>query len=81
VRGGSILRCGSDVRIFKVIGVMLLGPLLGILAGFILGVIAMPHQAIEGGRAPGGDGILVIAFILLGLLVSIPLSIGLSWRI
>jgi len=68
------------VRVLRVIAVMLLGPLLGILAGFILGVIAMPHQAAEGGRAPG-DGILVMAFIFLGLVVSIPLSIRLSWRI
>ena len=74
----------GGMRIAKVIGVMLLGPLLGIAAGFIVGVVAMPRDpnfAANGGHSPPGDGILIILFILAGLVVSIPLSAVLAWQL
>jgi hypothetical protein len=60
------------MRIAKVIAVMFFGPGLGILAGFAVGVLAMPTQT-PAGRAPG-DGFLIMGCVVLGLLVSIPLS-------
>jgi hypothetical protein len=61
------------MRIAKVIAIMFFGPVLGILAGFAVGVIAMPTQTPYVGRAPG-DGFLIMGCVVLGLLVSIPLS-------
>jgi hypothetical protein len=72
------------VKIAKVIAVMLFGPLLGIFAGFVVGVVAMPQDpnfVSNGGHGAPGDGILVIVFTLVGLVVSIPLSAVLAWRL
>jgi hypothetical protein len=44
--GGIIGAETSAMRIVKVIAVMFFGPLLGILAGFLVGVLAMPTQAL-----------------------------------
>ncbi|MGB2605795.1 MAG: hypothetical protein WBC78_19485 [Candidatus Sulfotelmatobacter sp.] len=64
------------MKIAKVIGVLLVGPLLGILAGLVLGAFAIPAQT-AGGRAPG-DGFLVMGYVFLGLFVSIPVSVALA---
>jgi hypothetical protein len=58
------------VSIAKVMAVMVFGPVLGILVGFLVGILAMPAQM--RGRAPG-DGLLVIGCAL-GFFVSIPVS-------
>ena len=46
------------MKIAKAIAILFLGPLLDILVAFVLGVFAMPPQALDGGRAPG-DGFLI----------------------
>jgi hypothetical protein len=51
---------------------MVFGPVLGILVGFLVGILAIPAQISTRGRAPG-DGLLVIGCAL-GFFVSIPVS-------
>ncbi|HWX94624.1 MAG TPA: hypothetical protein VNY29_18495 [Terriglobales bacterium] len=65
------------MKIAKAIAILLLGPLLGILFAFVFGALSLPTQALDGGRAPG-DGFLIMAYILLSFLISIPLSIWLA---
>ena len=67
------------MKIAKVIVVLIFGPLLGVLIGFFLGVVAMPSQ-VPGGRSPG-DGFLIIGCILLCALLSILASAAWAWRI
>jgi hypothetical protein len=62
------------MKVVKAITILLFGPILGILAGFLVGVIAMPVQTLSGGRAPG-DGFLMMGCLALGLCVSVPLSL------
>jgi hypothetical protein len=61
------------MRIARVIAVMFFGPVLGILAGFVVGALAMPTQTPDVGRAPG-DGFLIMGCVALGFFVSIPVS-------
>jgi hypothetical protein len=61
------------VRIAKVISVMLVGPLLGVIAGFLVGGITL-NIILKGRHAAPGDGMLIMIFGLAGLLASIPLS-------
>ena len=68
------------MRIAKVIAVMVFGPLLGILAGFLVGVLAMPAQTSSGGRAPG-DGFLIMGCVALGFFISIPVSAILAGKL
>jgi len=52
---------------------MVFGPVLGIAAGFLVGILAMPAQTSAGGRAPG-DGFLITGCVALGFFISIPVS-------
>jgi len=61
------------MRIAKVIAVMFFSPAMSVLAGFAVGVLAMPTQTPDIGRAPG-DGFLIMSCAVFGLLVSILLS-------
>ena len=65
------------MKIAKAIAILFLGPLLGILIAFVFGALSLPTQALGGGRAPG-DGFLIMGYILLSVLISIPLSIWLA---
>jgi hypothetical protein len=68
------------MRIAKVITVMFFGPALGILVGFAVGVVAMPSQAPDGGRAPG-DGFLIMGCVVISFLLSIPVSAALAGKL
>lgn len=68
------------MRIVKVIAIMFFGPVLGILVGFVAGIIAMPTQTPDAGRAPG-DGFLIMGCVVLGLLISIPVSAVLAGKL
>jgi hypothetical protein len=68
------------MKIVKVIAIMFFGPVLGILAGFVVGIIAMPTQSTDVGRAPG-DGFLIMGCVVLGLLISIPVSAVLAGKL
>jgi hypothetical protein len=68
------------MRIVKVIAIMFFAPVLGILAGFVVGIIAMPTPTADAGRAPG-DGFLIMGCVVLGLLISTPVSAVLAGKL
>jgi len=68
------------MKLLKVIAILLFGPLLGILVAFFVSALALPadpNVAANGGHASPGDGFGIMGFVLIGLLVSLPVSI---WR-
>jgi hypothetical protein len=69
------------MRLLKVIGILLIGPVLGVVSGFIVGGLLLPPDPT--GRGAPGDGFLIMFSIGIGLAVSIPASVLLavwSWR-
>jgi len=60
-------------RVATAIAILLFGPLLGMVAGGLLGAFSLAPGYADGGRAPG-DGFLIILCIAAGLFVSFPLS-------
>ena len=66
------------MKVVKVITVLVFGPLLGAIAGFVLGIVAMPSPTPSGGSP--GDGILIMGCVGLGTLVSLLVSAALAWR-
>ena len=77
------------MRIVKVIAVMLFGPSLGVIAGLFVGGITVKiinisqgHNDVFNRKHPApGDGILIMMFIFVGLLASIPLSMAWAARV
>ncbi len=72
------------MKFAKAIAVLLGGPSLGIVGAFLLSALALPADpnfARNGGHGAPGDGFLIIGFILVSLLISVPLSIWLACRI
>ena len=69
------------MKTVKVLAVMLLGPLSGILIGFVVSLFMLPAEP-SGvvGRSPG-HGFLIIGFVSLGFLISLPVSAGIAVRI
>ncbi len=63
---------GMGMRILKVIVVMTVGPVLGLLSGFIIGGLLVPPDL--SGRGTPGDGILIMACMGYGVALSILLS-------
>jgi hypothetical protein len=61
-------------RVATIIAIVLSGPVLGILGGFVLGMCLLPADTANTGRAPG-DGFMIIGCIALGLFVFVPLSV------
>ena len=63
-------------RVLQVISILLVGPLVGMLIAFALAAFALRSDPniVANGAAPG-DGILVILYALISLIISIPLSI------
>ena len=62
----------------KAFAILLLGPSLGALVGFVVGVVALPADAnfaSNGGHAAAGDGFLILMFVLASFIVSVPMSI------
>ncbi len=71
------------MKIVNAILILLLGPALGVFLAFILGALMMPADpnfAANGGHAAPGDGLLVIPFLLISLVISVPLSVAAALR-
>ncbi len=67
------------MKLVKAIAILLLGPLFGVLVAFGVGALQLrsdPIIANNGGHAAPGDGILIMLYVFLSLIVSIPLSIA-----
>jgi TRAP-type C4-dicarboxylate transport system permease small subunit len=65
------------MKVLKAISILVIGPILGILVAFFLGVLALPADpnfVANGGHAAPGDGFLTMGLIFLALIVSVPLS-------
>jgi hypothetical protein len=65
------------MKIVKALAILLVGPLLGVLVGFFLGSLAPPpdpNLVSNGGHAAPGDGFLIMGYMFVSLLVSVPLS-------
>ena len=69
------------MKFLRAIAILLSGPLLGIVAALILGSLALrpdPNFAANGGHASPGDGFLILPYLFISLLVTVPLSIVLA---
>jgi hypothetical protein len=60
------------MRIVKAIAIVLIGPLLGMLLAAILAGFTLPPNG------PPGEGAVVIIYSLIGLVVSVPLSLSIA---
>ena len=72
------------MKTLKAIALLFGGPLLGILIAFLIGILATPDDpnfVANGGHAASGDGFLIIVFVFVSLVISIPVSIFLASRI
>jgi hypothetical protein len=67
------------MKILKVIGVLIVGPVFGLLLGLVVGSLLLPPD--PSGRGSPGDGILVMGCMLVGLSIFILISIFLARRI
>ena len=66
------------MKIFKVICIMLFGPVLGMGIAFLAAALLLPPD--PSGRGAPGDGFLIIGFVGVGLVVSIVISLLLAVR-
>lgn len=69
------------MRLLKVIGILVIGPVLGMVSGCIVGGLLLPPDPT--GRGAPGDGFLIMLCIGISFAVSIPASVLLavwSWR-
>ena len=66
------------MRLFKVICVLVVGPVLGVISGFIVGSLLLPADPT--GKGAPGDGFVIIISVLIGLALSIPVSVLLARR-
>ena len=65
-------------KVLRLISILLLGPLVGILIAFVLAGFVLrsdPNIVANGGHTAPGDGILVLLYAFISLIISIPLSI------
>jgi hypothetical protein len=72
------------MKILKALAILPGGPTLGLLAAFFLGAMALrpdPNFAANGGHAAPGDGILILLFIFISLVISVPTSLFFAVRI
>ena len=66
------------MRAVKVLAVMLVGPLMGIVAGFVASLALLPDgPGAVVGSSPG-DGFLIIGLVLLGFVVSLLISVAIA---
>jgi hypothetical protein len=78
---GGVRYWGSSMRVVKAIAIVVIGPVLGVLIGSFLGALALrpdPNFVANGGHAAPGDGFLIIGYVLVSLLISIPSSVLLA---
>jgi len=72
-------------RILGAVSVLLFGPLLGILIGFVGAAFSLPPDPnfeANGGHAAPGDGILIMLCVLVSLVITVPLSLaGAAWML
>ena len=66
------------MKIFKVLCILLFGPVLGMGIGFLAAVLLLSPD--PSGRGAPGDGFLIIGFVGVGLVVSIVISLLLAVR-
>jgi hypothetical protein len=72
------------MKIAKAAAILVLGPLLGILLGFIVGAFAIPPDpnfVANGSHGSPGDGFLIMGCAALGFVVSVFVSIALTWTV
>jgi hypothetical protein len=72
------------MRVVKVAAILLIGPSLAILIAFFLSALVLPADPnfeINGSHAAPGDGFLVMGFIFISLIISIPASAMLAGSI
>ena len=67
------------MKIIKALAILLFGPLSGILVALIVGSLQLrsnPLIAANGGHAAPGDGILIMLYVLISLVATVPASIA-----
>lgn len=72
------------MKVAKAIAIVVFGPLFGAFIAFVAGVLALrpdPKFVANGSHAAPGDGILILLFLAISLLVSIPISIAATFRV
>jgi hypothetical protein len=72
------------MKIVKAAAILVLGPLLGILLGFIVGAFLSPPDpnfVANGSHGSPGDGFLIMGCAALGFVVSVFVSIALTWSV
>ena len=72
------------MKIAKAAAILVLGPLLGVFIGFIIGALASPSDpSFVANRSHGspGDGFLIMGCAALGFVVSVFVSIVLTWTL
>lgn len=66
------------MRVLQAVAILLMGPLFGLLIALLLGALAVPPDpnfAANGSHAAPGDGFLILPFIFVNLIVSVPISV------
>ncbi len=69
------------MKFLKAIVILVFGPLIGIVFALILGSLALPSDpnfVANGGHASPGDGFLILPYLFISLLISVPSSILLA---
>jgi hypothetical protein len=69
------------MKVLKAAAILLIGPLGGLLIAFFLSAFVLPPDpnfVSDGGHAAPGDGFIVLGFMFVSLVVSIPLSAALA---
>ncbi len=69
------------MKFLKALAILVSGPVIGVIAALILGSLALgpdPNFVANGGHASPGDGFLILPYIFISLLVTVPLSIALA---
>jgi hypothetical protein len=72
------------MKILKAVAILVIGTSLGILLPLLLASLALPPDpnfVAVGSHAAPGDGYLVMGFIFVGLLISVPLSALMAWHV
>jgi len=72
------------MKIAKAAAILVLGPLLGILLGLVVGAFAIPSDpnfVANGSHGSPGDDFLIMGCAALGFVVSIFVSIVLTWPV
>jgi hypothetical protein len=66
-------------RALGAVGILVCGPLLGILIALLLAALSLPPDPnfeTNGGHAAPGDGFLIIGYVLVSLVISVPVSLA-----